>query len=182
MTSKKNLLKGLLTASFIAFTVAAPQAIASTNGGGLVIPSDDKPEASGEASFPVKARVTWGDGLGAGRGHQGQDLMAPCSRPIVAAKTGKVTTVDYQASGAGNYAVIRGTTSKFDYVYMHMIKAPRVAVGQRVKAGQTIGFVGSTGRSSGCHLHFEMWSRPGWYKGGSVSDPTPYLRKWSRSK
>lgn len=130
--------------------------------------------------FPVKASVSWGDGLGAGRGHQGQDLMAGCRRKVVSAKAGRVRVIDYQASGAGNYVVVRGTDSKFDYVYMHMIKPPKVSTGQRVAAGQVLGYVGSTGRSSACHLHFEMWTRPGWYRGGAVSDPTPYLKSWKR--
>jgi murein DD-endopeptidase MepM/ murein hydrolase activator NlpD len=170
--------------SFIAtallITIGSAQAFASS--GGINLPSVGEPVPDkGAAKFPVKARVSWGDGLGAGRGHQGQDLMANCGKPVVAAKAGRVTTVDYQASGAGNYAVVRGTSSNFDYVYMHMLKVPRVSTGDRIKAGQTIGFVGSTGRSSACHLHFEMWTRPGWYKGGAVSDPTPHLRRWRRS-
>ncbi|OJU93386.1 MAG: hypothetical protein BGO23_12005 [Solirubrobacterales bacterium 67-14] len=101
---------------------------------------------------------------------------------MVASQTGRVRMVDYQASGAGNYAVVRGTTSKFDYVYMHMLRRPQVKAGQIVRAGQRIGLVGSTGRSSACHLHFEMWSRPGWYRGGDVSNPVPYLRKWRRGR
>jgi murein DD-endopeptidase MepM/ murein hydrolase activator NlpD len=174
--------RSLIAAAVLFTSIGTAQAFAATSGGGLTLPSADEPAAdSGAAKFPVKARVSWGDGLGAGRGHQGQDLMANCGRPVVAAKAGKVTTVDYQASGAGNYAVVRGTSSKFDYVYMHMLKTPRVSTGDRIKAGQTIGYVGSTGRSSACHLHFEMWTRPGWYKGGTVSDPTPYLRRWKRS-
>ena len=108
--------------------------------------------------------------------------MARCARPIVAAQSGRVTRVSYQASGAGNYVVVRGTTTKFDYVYMHMLRKPSLRAGQTVRAGQRIGLVGSTGRSSACHLHFEMWTRPGWYKGGDVSDPVPYLRTWRRSR
>ncbi len=148
--------------------------------GGLSLSSPDSTPAKG--AFPVRGAVTWGDGLGAGRGHQGQDLLAKCTRPVVAAQTGKVRLVSYQASGAGNYAVVRGTKSKFDYVYMHMLRKPNVKPGQIIRAGQRIGLVGSTGRSSACHLHFEMWSRPGWYKGGKVSNPTPHLRKWSRRR
>jgi murein DD-endopeptidase MepM/ murein hydrolase activator NlpD len=89
--------------------IGTAQSFASSGG---LSPAGNKPATgSGAAAFPVKARVSWGDGLGAGRGHQGQDLMANCGRPVVAAKAGRVTTVDYQASGAGNYAVVRGTSS-----------------------------------------------------------------------
>jgi murein DD-endopeptidase MepM/ murein hydrolase activator NlpD len=179
LTNSAKLHKGFLSALIIFAALGSTQASASS-GGIILTPPGGSPD-SGKSVFPVKAAVSWGDGLGAGRGHQGQDLMVSCRKPVVAAKAGRVTTVDYQASGAGNYAVVRGTTSKFDYVYMHMIKPPKVSEGQRVRAGQVIGYVGSTGRSSACHLHFEMWTRPGWYKGGNVSDPTPYLRRWNRS-
>lgn len=157
--------------------------VARAASGGLTVGENSSSSAGGETDgvFPVKARVSWGDGLGAGRGHQGQDLMADCRRKIVASKAGRVRVIAYQASGAGNYVVVRGTDSKFDYVYMHMIKPPKVRKGQRVKAGQVLGYVGSTGRSSACHLHFEMWTRPGWYRGGDVSDPTPYLKSWKRA-
>ncbi len=163
------------------FTLGCEVAKAATSSGGLTMGSGTNSSTEdSEGVFPVKARVSWGDGLGAGRGHQGQDLMADCRRKIVAAKAGRVRVIDYQASGAGNYVVVRGTDSKFDYVYMHMIKPPKVETGQRVAAGQVLGYVGSTGRSSACHLHFEMWTRPGWYQGGDVSDPTPYLKSWKR--
>lgn len=163
------------------FTLGVQATHASNTSGGISIGSPKPSTGNSDGVFPLRSRVSWGNGLGAGRGHQGQDLMASCKRRIVASKAGKVTVVDYQASGAGNYVVIRGTDSKFDYVYMHMIKPPKVKVGQRVRAGDVIGLVGSTGRSSACHLHFEMWTRPGWYKGGEASDPTPYLKKWKRA-
>ncbi len=161
------------------YSLGMEVARAAGSSGGLSL-AGDKPKA-GKGIFPVKARVSWGDGLGAGRGHQGQDLMATCGKRIVASKAGRVRLVDYQAGGAGNYVVVRGTDSKFDYVYMHMIKAPRVRKGQRVRAGQVLGYVGSTGRSSACHLHFEMWTRPGWYRGGGVRNPRPYLMSWRRA-
>jgi len=56
-----------------------------------------------------------------------------------------------------------------------------VAPGVAVKAGTPLGLVGSTGSSTGCHLHFEMWSGPGWYSGGAPFDPLPDLLDWDRA-
>lgn len=139
--------------------------------------------AAKDGVFPVDGRHAHGDGLGAGRGHQGQDLLAKCGRPVVASQPGRVKVVDFQGSGAGNYVVVRGKGKKaHDYVYMHMLRRPAVSEGEKVTAGQRIGLVGSTGRSSACHLHFEMWSRPGWYQGGSVVNPKRYLNRWERRR
>ena len=136
--------------------------------------------ASGDAAFPVRAKHTYGDGLGAGRGHQGQDLMAKCGKPVVAALPGRIQFRDYQANGAGNYVVVDGQGSLDDTVYMHMDSPTVLRKGQRVEAGDLLGQVGSTGRSSACHLHFEMWASPGWYEGGDPIDPEPFLRRLDR--
>jgi murein DD-endopeptidase MepM/ murein hydrolase activator NlpD len=127
--------------------------------------------------FPVRGPHVYGDGLGAGRGHRGQDLAADCETRLVAARGGKVKAKGYQADGAGNYVVIDGKGTDVDYAYMHMIDPAIVDEGEKVKTGEKIGAVGSTGRSTGCHLHFEMWNGP-WYEGGKVMDPTPHLKKW----
>ncbi len=129
--------------------------------------------------FPVRARHTYGDGLGAGRNHQGQDLMAKCGKRVVAAQAGRVEWVDYNAGGAGNYLVIDGKRALHDTVYMHLSKRPLVREGQRVSAGQLLGRVGTTGNSSACHLHFEIWSR---WSSGKPLDPEPYLRAWDKGK
>ncbi len=164
--------------------LAAAAALGSTagvalagSGGGL---GTDTGKAGGKgAIFPVRGKHTYGDGLGAGRGHEGQDLLARCGKKVVAAKGGRVRVIDYQASGAGNYVVVSGR--KFDYVYMHLLRKPSVRKGERLGAGEKIGLVGSTGRSSACHLHFEMWSSPGWYRGGGVVNPKPFLKRWDRA-
>lgn len=131
--------------------------------------------------FPVRGAHSYGDSIGAGRGHQGQDLLAKCGLPLRAARGGIVYYNDYQASGAGNYLVIDtwGTRGK-SHVYMHMPRRSHLKVGARVRTGQIIGRVGTTGRSSACHLHFEMWSGPGWYQGGTLINPTRALRYWDR--
>ena len=84
--------------------------------------------------------------------HEGVDLSAPQGTPIYAAKSGKVTTTAYQAGGAGYYVSINHGDG-FSSVYMHMTHYI-VKPGDYVNAGQVIGYVGSTGGSTGPHLHF----------------------------
>jgi murein DD-endopeptidase MepM/ murein hydrolase activator NlpD len=136
---------------------------------------------TGEGVFPVRGNHTYGDGLGAGRGHDGQDLMAKCGKSIVSAYPGRVQTTDYHGS-AGNYVVIDGAGQLKDTAYMHLESRRGVREGQRVEAGEEIGTVGDTGNASACHLHFEIWSNPGYYEGGHPIDPEPYLRAWDRKR
>ena len=128
--------------------------------------------------FPVRGPHTYGDGLGAGRGHQGQDVLAKCGLKLVAARAGTVYFNDTDGR-AGNYIVIntKGTGGGSN-TYMHLMHPSSLKVGDKVKTGQVIGLVGDTGDATTCHLHFEQWSAPGWYQGGSVTDPTPELKKW----
>ncbi|HET6832210.1 MAG TPA: M23 family metallopeptidase [Solirubrobacterales bacterium] len=127
--------------------------------------------------FPILGGHGYGDGLGAGRGHQGQDLFARCGRPVVAARAGRVQVRRYQ-SAAGYYVVVDGRGTGQDYVYMHMSRRGRPPQGARVHAGERIGTVNDTGRATGCHLHFELWTKPGWYEGGRAKSPTRALRRW----
>ena len=90
--------------------------------------------------------------LGYNRMHNGIDLAASQGTPIYATRAGKVTRTAYQAGGAGNYVSINHLDG-FSSIYMHMTHYV-VSEGQTVAQGQLIGYVGSTGISTGPHLHF----------------------------
>jgi murein DD-endopeptidase MepM/ murein hydrolase activator NlpD len=133
--------------------------------------------------FPIRGPHYYGESaarFGGGRGHQGHDTFAACGTPVVAARGGVVQFKQYH-SAAGHYLVIDGERTGVDYTYMHLREAALVDAGERVRTGQLIGYVGQTGRASGCHLHFEMWSAPGWYDGGKPFDPLPSLLAWDKT-
>jgi murein DD-endopeptidase MepM/ murein hydrolase activator NlpD len=113
----------------------------------------------------------------AGHTHQGQDILAACGLPVVAARGGRVQYAGYEGA-AGNYVVIDGVGTPYDTAYMHLAQPSPLRTGDPVLTGQPIGIVGDTGDATACHLHFELWGPPGWYEGGSPVDPLPYLRTW----
>jgi murein DD-endopeptidase MepM/ murein hydrolase activator NlpD len=136
-------------------------------------------------AFPVLGSHDFG-GAGArfgaprsGHTHQGQDVMAACGTPEVAARGGTVQYSGYEGN-AGNYVVIDGKGTGFDFMYAHLAEPSPLKTGDPVRTGQPIGVVGETGDATACHLHFEIWTTPGWYEGGSPVDPLPYLEKWDR--
>ena len=92
-------------------------------------------------------------------GHRGTDFAAPGGTEIYAIADGIVTDATYHYSW-GNYVQIyhgkddQGNT--YSTLYAHMISTPIVSAGQSVTKGQVIGYVGSTGYSTGNHLHLEM--------------------------
>ena len=88
------------------------------------------------------------------RGHSGIDIAAPFKTPISAALSGTVTSSGWDVYGYGNLIVIRGQDGR-DYYYAHNSKL-LVRRGQHVAQGQLIALMGSTGRSTGSHLHFEV--------------------------
>ncbi len=134
--------------------------------------------------FPVRGRHDYGGSqsvFGAprsGHSHQGHDVFASCGTPMASARGGRVQYSGYH-SAAGNYVVIDSKRGNKDYVYMHL-KRSTTRTGERVRTGERIGTVGETGNASGCHLHFEIWTKPGWYEGGHAIDPLPDLRHWDR--
>jgi peptidase M23-like protein len=132
--------------------------------------------------FPVRGPHGYGEFVarfGGGRGHQGQDVFASCGTPLWAARGGKVQFKQYH-SRAGYYLVIDGNRTGIDYAYMHLRGPALVDQGDRVRTGQLIGYVGRTGDATACHLHFEMWTAPGWYNGGHAFDPLPSLLAWDK--
>jgi len=134
--------------------------------------------------FPVRGRHSYGDGVGAprvGHLHEGQDVSADCGTPLVAARGGKVQWRATQEGGAGNYIVIDGKRTRHDWMYAHLKRPAKFHRGDRVRTGERIGRVGDTGDASGCHLHIEEWSGPGWYEGGHyLSAITRHLKRWDK--
>ncbi len=163
--------------------------VSSQAGAPVAEPSTSEAPSLGFAlygyAFPILADHDYGDAgsvFGAGRSghtHQGHDLMAECGVLIVAARGGIVQYSGYQ-DAAGNYLVIDGKGTGFDMTYMHLAEPSPLQAGELVRTGQPIGVVGDTGSATACHLHFEMWTNPGWYEGGGPIDPLPYLLRWDR--
>jgi murein DD-endopeptidase MepM/ murein hydrolase activator NlpD len=143
-------------------------------------PAPTAPPGAGDGVFPVRGSHEFGtdvNAFGGGRGHQGQDVFADCGTPVVAARAGKVLEAETDGT-QGNYAVVEagdGTSQ----AYLHMLEPAGVNAGDQVAAGQDIGQVGETGNAVGCHLHFEIWTAPGRFKGGEAIDPMPDMRRWA---
>jgi murein DD-endopeptidase MepM/ murein hydrolase activator NlpD len=91
--------------------------------------------------------------LGIARMHGGLDFAAPQGTPIYATGNGVVKVARYE-TGFGNHVVINHSYG-YETVYGHMVKV-KVSAGQKVRRGELIGWVGSTGLSSGPHLHYEV--------------------------
>jgi murein DD-endopeptidase MepM/ murein hydrolase activator NlpD len=143
--------------------------------------------ATQQYRYPLRGPHNYGDlsvtGFGVKRAngtiHLGQDVIADCGTPIVAAHDGVVKSAGW-SDGYGNYVVIGGKGTRFDFVYGHMKGRSWARVNRPVHAGQRLGSVGQTGSDSGvCHLHFEMW-KGRWFAGGTRTDPLPHLRAWDK--
>jgi len=105
-------------------------------------------------AMPSPSRlITSNFGARWGRQHKGLDIKLQTGDTIVAAFSGKVRIVRYEPKGYGNYVVIRHPNG-LETIYGHMSKQ-LVKENQDVRAGEPIGLGGSTGRSTGSHLHFE---------------------------
>lgn len=107
--------------------------------------------------WPVDGRLTSRFGIRGRRRHDGIDIAAAAGTPIRAAAAGRVLFAGNQSTGYGNLVILHHAQDMIT-VYAHC-RQLLVVEGQRVQQGQTIATVGSTGRSTGPHLHFEIRKR-----------------------
>ena len=179
----------LFVAAFVAMTrfgTADPSARRVTAAASAPEPAAKAPAQIGRLTVPVAgiARSTimdsWNDPReGGSRGHHGTDIPAPAGTPVLAAAAGRVEKL-FQSGRGGTTLYIRSPDRRWVYYYAHLAGyAPGIAVGQPVRAGQTIAYVGDTGDAGAgnYHLHFGM-QRMGagdrWYQGEDVN-PFPML-------
>ncbi|WP_346926368.1 M23 family metallopeptidase [uncultured Arthrobacter sp.] len=104
---------------------------------------------------------------GAGELHRGEDLVAQCGTAVRAAASGTVTFAGWHPFGGGNRVVIDHGNG-LETTYNHL-SSSSVKVGQKVSRGDVVAMSGTTGASTGCHLHFEVMAN------GEVVDPLSWL-------
>jgi murein DD-endopeptidase MepM/ murein hydrolase activator NlpD len=160
------------TRTFRSVATASPYIKNSGSESDMDSPEEHYPGKSGETTlgfiWPAEGTLSSKFGRRWGRMHKGIDIAGPVGTPINAAADGTVVVAGWQSGGYGNLVEIRhgdGTTTR----YGHNSQLS-VTVGQTVRQGQQVARMGSTGRSTGSHLHFEI--RP---SGGSAVNPIALL-------
>ena len=152
-------------------------------GRGQAAPPPIKPRPEGQPYaldvFPVEPPCfysnSWGAPRSGGRKHEGVDIIAARGKPIYAVRDGRVNKKYSGAKLAGNGIAIQTSDGTY-YFYGHLDRfADGIQKGSKVKAGDIIGYVGSTGATLVPHLHFEVHP-----KGGKAVDPTPYVATLDR--
>lgn len=134
--------------------------------GTKVIPS----RGTGNLAWPtVGGYISSQQGQRWGKAHKGIDIARPSNRTIKAADNGKVVSAGNGGDGYGNKIVIDHENG-LRTVYAHL-DSIGVSVGQTVSQGSAIGVMGSTGNSTGVHLHFEV------YKNGALQNPLNYVHQ-----
>lgn len=161
-----------LFASWTAIERTAP-----TTGTGEVVTAYSSPVPQRAISVPSRmplegAQLTSGFGmrshpvLGGRRQHHGIDLAAPTGTPVYATGDGVVGRADWYSSYGLYISINHGASMETRYAHLSRLA---VAAGDNVKKGDLIGYVGSTGRSTGPHLHYEV------RVGGLAVNPIPYM-------
>ncbi|GAA1248319.1 murein DD-endopeptidase MepM/ murein hydrolase activator NlpD [Microbacterium phyllosphaerae] len=126
---------------------------------------------SGEVRYPLP-QGSYNVSRTVGGAHQGADMLAPAGTPIYAAAAGVVRASAESIGGYGVCVMLDSVVGgqRVQTTYGHMTYGSRqVQAGETVAAGQLIGFVGSTGRSTANHLHFEVWVN------GGLMEPIAWL-------
>jgi murein DD-endopeptidase MepM/ murein hydrolase activator NlpD len=152
----------------------APQVTARLTAGGYV--------------FPIYGPASHGDTFGAPRGdvsggwHHGEDIFAPEGSPVLAVADGTVFSVGWNRLGGWRLWLRDNEQNEFYYAHLSAY-SPLAVDGQRVRAGDVLGFVGNTGRTSAMHLHFEIHPRELLSLGydGAIA-PYPFLIAWRRAE
>ena len=181
-TGRKILTGALLIVALVAALVltpllAIPFAVAGSAASTVPTKVEAAPAASGEWGFPLGGGYSKGRGFGynpvqgcgyCSTNHQGYDMAQGCGATIYAAGPGRVITAG-SWQGYGN-AVRIDHGGELVTLYGHMQWGSlRVSVGDQVAAGAPLGAEGNTGKSFGCHLHFEV------QKSGTPVDPEPFM-------
>ncbi|MEW8987456.1 MAG: peptidoglycan DD-metalloendopeptidase family protein, partial [Bacillus sp. (in: firmicutes)] len=132
--------------------------------GTKVIPS----RGDGSLTWPtVGGYISSPMGYRGGKMHKGIDIARPSNLTIKAADNGRVVSAGWDGAYGNKITIDHGNGMRTVYAHLSSIS---VGSGQTVAKGQAIGVMGSTGDSTGVHLHFEV------YKGGSLQNPVSYLR------
>lgn len=142
---------------------------------GAPTPAFERPTVSVPSMMPVAtARLTSGYGmrnhpvLRKRRQHNGVDLAAPTGTPVYATADGLISRADWFSSYGLYISIDHGAELETRYAHLSRLA---VAAGERVEKGDLIGYVGSTGRSTGPHLHYEV------RVDGVAVNPIPYMKE-----
>lgn len=179
----RKAVKGVLLALALAVAVvltpliAIPFAVAGSATTAAVSDAQAGPVAVGEWGYPLKGSYSTGRGFGwhpvkncafCPKDHLGYDMDQPCGATVYAAGPGRVINAGPMPGWGNTVRIDHG--GELVTLYGHMAwDSLRVIVGQQVTAGTPLGDEGSTGKSTGCHLHFEV------QKSGTAIDPEPFM-------
>ncbi|MGN6330247.1 MAG: M23 family metallopeptidase [Motilibacteraceae bacterium] len=134
------------------------------------VPGSLQRPATGPITSPFGMRVH--PVTGVYKLHSGVDWGVPCGTPVSAAATGRVLAAGRNIAYGNRIVLVHDDVGpehlRIATTYNHLSRID-VTVGQQVSAGQVVGLSGTTGYSTGCHLHFEVWA------GGQYVDPLPWL-------
>lgn len=113
---------------------------------------------------------TWGNARSQGRTHEGIDIMAKRGTPVLSATDGFISKITSYGAG-GNAITVVGDALSQQY-YAHLDRFGSYKVGDQVKVGDVLGYVGSTGNATTPHLHYGIYL----YPNRVATNPYPYLR------